>query len=647
MIEVDFNDIQEAKARLKAEKERTIYFCDYIKLKKQLEQIEYEMMNNYTYSKEQLFYNLHITSKPPIPFFQLFCCECGVGKTYVVVTKAIDFLEKYSSNVYEEFNRGMLFVMQNIDTLNFYKERLKYLLNNVYADYIDSSMRDGEINYKLQTYPIIFITHQKYKALAEDEEERKKFSNHRKLLIIDEFINLCDVVYLDKVRLEKIRADLRYDSIQEKFDNTVVELIDYFKFLQNNGKDKDSKLYIFNAKTNMKKIQQQIDKIKKDVKDTFSKEEKAEFYNANNKKSVFNVLDELLEYYNGTCILEKGKLYTPKRNLKYWFLEKNIMLDASARLNYVYKLNNKVFKDMLEKDFQVLDHQNWTVELIEINTTSTTKNNYKNFYTICSEILHKLHKNQTLVVTQKKECLDEKGEKIDEYFYTTYLNYFQNMLGDNSYQNLQNVLVAHTFNLSEKQYILEYLYYSEKKLNSDEDIKVKTYNRRRHFENKEIEKYKIGRIANEFYQAIKRVNRDMSKETRVVIITKDVEAVKEVCKMLKNCKLINSTDNYKIEYNEDKTETSKINNDKDIRAIKIFKSILENNRDEIPTNIKDNLKYEDNIIILKKKDLRTELGIEYKENLRREVLNKANVKQFIKENNINTNGQTIIFKSKN
>ena len=34
---------------------------------------------------------------------------------------------------------------------------------------------------------------------------------------------------------------------------------------------------------------------------------------------------------------------------------------------------------------------------------------------------------------------------------------------------------------------------------------------------------------------------------------------------------------------------------------------------------KDNLKYEDNIIILKKKDLRTELGIEYKENLRREV----------------------------
>ena len=87
--------------------------------------------------------------------------------------------------------------------------------------------------------------------------------------------------------------------------------------------------------------------------------------------------------------------------------------------------------------------------------------------------------------------------------------------------------------------------------------------------------------------------------------------------------------------------------------MRFMSSMVKLNPDKIvyvscnPITLKDNLKYEDNIIILKKKDLRTELGIEYKENLRREVLNKANVKQFIKENNINPNGQTIIFKSKN
>lgn len=646
MIEVDFNDIQEAKARLKAEKKRTICFCDYIKLKKQLEQIEDEMINNYTYYTEKLLYRYNIISKPPIPNFKLFSCECGVGKTYIVMSKVIEFLEKYSSNVYDEFNKGMLFVMQNIETLDFYKKRLRYLLNNVYADYIDSSMEDVEINYKLQTYPIIFITHQKYKALAENEKERKRFSNNRKLLIIDEFINLCDIVYLDKVRLEKIRADLKYYSIQEKFDNCVIELREYFKFLQTNGKDKDSKLHIFNAQTKKEKIQKQIDEIKQEIKNTFTQEEKTEFYNANNKKSIFNILDEIIEYYNGTCILEKGKLYTPKRNVKYWYLEKNIMLDASAHLNYIYKLKKKMFKDMLEKNFQVLDHKNWTVELIEINTTTTSKNSYSNFNAVILQILNKMSRGKTLVITQKKDCFNKDGVRINTIYDNVYVNYFQNILGNNLYEDCQNVIIAHTFNLTEKQYILEFLYYSEKKLNSDEDIKVKTYNRRRHFENKEIEKYKTRRIANEFYQAIKRVNRDMSKETRAVIITKDVEAVKLVCNMLKNCKFINSTDDYKIEYNKDEIETSKSNNNNDIKAIQIFKSILENNQDEIPTAIKDNLKYEDNKIILKKKDLRTALEIEYKANLRREVLNKANVKQFIKENDVNVDGQTIIFKCK-
>ena len=54
--------------------------------------------------------------------------------------------------------------------------------------------------------------------------------------------------------------------------------------------------------------------------------------------------------------------------------------------------------------------------------------------------------------------LNKDLEKIDKYFYTQFLDYFQNMLGDNSYQNLKNVLIAYTFNISEKQYILEYLF---------------------------------------------------------------------------------------------------------------------------------------------------------------------------------------------
>lgn len=662
MKEVSINDIEEAKARIKAEKERKIRFCDYLKLKKQLEQIEYEMTHNYKYSFEKSLYQLHITSKPPFPYFQLYSCECGVGKTYTIINKILNFLEEYC--IYDENsyykdengnikgfinnkNKGMLFVMQNIKTLDVYKMRLYYLLNeNIYAEVIDSSMKDEEINFKLQTYPIIFITHQMYKALAENEIKRKRFSKNRILLIIDEFVNMCDIVSIDKVRLEKLRADIKYIDIQEKFDKVVIELKKYFQNLQTNGEDRDKKLHIFNTKTKYKQILNQVKEIKKEISDTFTDKEKSSFYKEHNK-SIYNAIDDVVEFFRGTCILEKGVLYTPKRKNDYWFLEKNLILDASARINNVYKLRKKQFQDMLEKNFQVLDHKNWTIELIEVNTKASSKNNYDNFFKICNQKLKELGKEVTLVVTQKSECVDSNGNRLIDYFDTPFLNYFQNMLGDNNYKHLQNVLIAHTFNLSEKQYILEYLYYSNKNFNSDEDIKVVLLNEKRTFTNKSIEKYKIGRIANEFYQAVKRVNRDMNKETRVVILTKEVEAVKLVCKMLKNCKIIDTTNNYKIKYKNIEYENNSLGyKDYDIKAIKIFQDILNNDMKELSNIIKENLKYENDKIILSKKVLRNELGIEYAPNLKRDVFNKSNVKRFIKENEIIVETKRIIFKCK-
>ncbi len=664
MIEVSINDIEEAKARIKAGEERKIRFCDYIKLKKQLEQIEYEITHNYRYSSEEALYQLNISSKPPIPYFQLYSCECGVGKTYVVVNKILNFLEEYCINdeisyykdengnvkgIINNKNKGMLFVMQNISTLNVYKTYLYYLLNeNIYAEVIDSSMKDDVINFKLQTYPIIFITHQMYKSLAENEVKRKQFSKNRILLIIDEFVNMCDIVSIDKVRLEKLRADIKYIDIQEKFDKLVMELKNYFQNLQTNGKDRDKHLHIFNAKTKYKQILNQVKEIKKEISNTFTDIEKSSFYKEHNK-SIYNAIDDVTEFFRGTCILEKGVLYTPKRRNDYWFLEKNLVLDASARINNVYKLRKKLFQDMLEDNFQVLDHKNWTIELIQVNTKASSKSNYDNFFKICNQKLKELGKEVTLVVTQKSECVDSNGNVLIDYFDTPFLNYFQNMLGDNNYKHLQNVLIAHTFNISEKQYILEYLYYSNKKFNSDDDIKVILLNERRTFVNKNIEKYKIGRIANEFYQAVKRVNRDMDKATRIVILTKEVEAVKIVCKMLKNSKIIDTTTNYKIKYKKFEDENKNISfsyKDYDIKAIQIFQNILTNNMKELTNIIKDNLKYENNKIILSKKALRTELQIEYAPNLKRDVFNKSNVKRFIKENEIIVETKRIIFKCK-
>ena len=96
------------------------------------------------------------------------------------------------------------------------------------------------------------------------------------------------------------------------------------------------------------------------------------------------------------------------------------------------------------------------------------------------------------------------------------------------------MLIVDTFNISEKDYILEYLYYSNETLKDDEDIKVLTKDNHRYFTNKEIEEYKNRRIANEFYQAFKRINRKLNYTSRIVIITIHTEAVMFACDMLEN-----------------------------------------------------------------------------------------------------------------
>lgn len=630
MDSVDFGLIERAKEKIKTMQNEDIKFCDYIKLKKQLKQIEESMVSGYFSCNISL-------DKQPFKF-DLFNCECSTGKTFSVVTKAILFLEQWSIDIYEP--KGMLFVMQNIAPCKYYAKMINedLLENNIVAETIDSDMEDVEIENKLNRYPIIFITHEKYKVLAQDEEQRNDFSKDRILLVIDEFINMSQKIWIDDTEYEKLIVVLKNDKIRREFRNATKELKDYFLYLEKNGQNRDKKLHIKNFKTDYTYMSTEIEKIKQYVKDNLDEQDLTDFYNANNKRSIYNVLDEVKEFFGGSCILESGKLYTVKRNLQLWGLSKNIILDGSGTLNYAYHLQRDKINFKLDEDYRVLDHKNFTIKHIKINSTKTSKERYFNYYSLCFKILRELGINNTLVVCAKYEHQDKKGNEITDYFDVPFINHWQNFLGSNKYGDLKNMLIVDTFNMSEKDYILEYLYYSNATFTDDEDIKVYTLDRHRHFANEEIEFYKNRRIANEFYQAFKRINRKLLYSSRIVIITQHTEAVLLACSMLDNCTYEDITGQYKDEIKYSK-EISNLGNTKDydIKAVEILKSILNNENTNISFQIKDNKK------ILKKQTLRNWLGIKSASNFKREVLSKTNVQDFLDENNIQlTNNAFII-----
>lgn len=634
MDSVDYYLIQNAKEKIKIMQNEDIKFCDYIKLKKQLEKIEKAMVSDY--------FSCNISLKKEPYKFDLFNCECSTGKTFSVVTKVVLFLEKWAIDIYNP--KGMLFVMQNIAPCKYYANKINKELfdNNIIAETVDSDMDDVEIKNKLNRYPVIFLTHEKYKVLAQDEEERKQFSKDRILLVIDEFINMSKKIWIDNIEYEKLIVVFKDDEIKEKFRNATKELKDYFVYLEKNGQDRDKELHIKNFKTDYSYIFTEIEKIKQYIKDNFDDQDLIDFYNANKKRSIYNVLDEVKEFFGGTSILESGKLYTVKRNLQLWGLSKNIILDGSGTLNYAYYIQRNKINFRLEKDYKVLDHKNFTVEHIKINSTKTSKNRYSNYYNLCYKILCELGIDKTLVVCRKEEHQDKNGNEITKYFDVPFINHWQNFLGSNVYGDLKNMLIVDTFNMSEKDYILEYLYYSNETLKDDEDIKVLTKDNHRYFTNKEIEEYKNRRIANEFYQAFKRINRKLNYTSRIVIITIHTEAVMLACDMLKNCEYKDITDKYKemLEYKEEYKQSTK-NSDRIIKAKEILSDIINNN-----FQYKDIVRIENNNKIIPKQRLRNLLGIESAPNFRRDVLSKKDFKNFLDENSIEDKGQNLIIHTK-
>ena len=634
MDSVDYYLIQNAKEKIKIMQNEDIKFCDYIKLKKQLEKIEKAMVSDY--------FSCNISLKKEPYKFDLFNCECSTGKTFSVVTKVVLFLEKWAIDIYNP--KGMLFVMQNIAPCKYYANKINKELfdNNIIAETVDSDMDDVEIKNKLNRYPVIFLTHEKYKVLAQDEEERKQFSKDRILLVIDEFINMSKKIWIDNIEYEKLIVVFKDDEIKEKFRNATKELKDYFVYLEKNGQDRDKELHIKNFKTDYSYIFTEIEKIKQYIKGNFDDQDLIDFYNANKKRSIYNVLDEVKEFFGGTSILESGKLYTVKRNLQLWGLSKNIILDGSGTLNYAYYLQRNKINFRLEKDYKVLDHKNFTVEHIKINSTKTSKNRYSNYYNLCYKILCELGIDKTLVVCRKEEHQDKNGNEITKYFDVPFINHWQNFLGSNVYGDLKNMLIVDTFNMSEKDYILEYLYYSNETLKDDEDIKVLTKDNHRYFTNKEIEEYKNRRIANEFYQAFKRINRKLNYTSRIVIITIHTGAVMLACDMLKNCEYKDITDKYKemLEYKEEYKQSTK-NSDRIIKAKEILSDIINNN-----FQYKDIVRIENNNKIIPKQRLRNLLGIESAPNFRRDVLSKKDFKNFLDENSIEDKGQNLIIHTK-
>ena len=305
----------------------------------------------------------------------------------------------------------------------------------------------------------------------------------------------------------------------------------------------------------------------------------------------------------------------------------------------------------------VLDYKDWNIIRINENSTISGKENYTNYYKIVCEIADDLGRNETLII----DNMDSANT-----FYKGYkATYFANLRSNNDYKTMKNVIIACTPYLPDREVVLEYLYFSNKTF-SEENVnlfgnEVINWYGGKHgqiyeLDNADFERYRKQLVASEIYQAIKRVNRNMSQKSTVVIITKDNEVFDMLVKMMPNSNIIEKSkynaENYRFKKKKKKRpfESEKEGEKKEEtyaeKTIALFKNIL---KGIIPEEIKTKNKkgiVEKNKY--KKKAIGKYIGIDYsKKNASsifcNKVLNKISVIDFMSTNKIVAKGQYIYF----
>ncbi len=329
------------------------------------------------------------------------------------------------------------------------------------------------------------------------------------------------------------------------------------------------------------------------------------------------------------CLYSDKKLYTTDKRYEYWFLDNNIMLDASGELQSAYSLNQDEF--VLQHCEKVLDHNKWKIINIPVNTTSACKEKILNFYDIVNEKIKKY--GDDILIIGKKDEMDMISAPDENK------GYFGNVTGSNKWYDKRNVAIIQTHNLSDVDYILKYLHYAKKKIDSEFTLSAKCNGRKERksysFNDNRLEEIRVKWIASEIYQAIKRVNRNMRYDTDALIFINNEQVIELLKNHMKNAHV------EILQYDEDEFvfETSKQDEylqelKKDSYASKFVEFLAEAQNGLHSELVDDNRR-------ISKIKVREYLGIKTSGNFSNKVLNKSEVIRYCEARKINITGQYI------
>lgn len=471
-----------------------------------------------------------ITMKDYIPSkFQIFAWEAGLGKSKYSTEYVADAIEEaiIEGKPIPTFIIVKKFVRDVEQTTTKLKE---YSFLNGEEGVIGLTSETWQEKYAgnlrlLEDAMIVVMTHQRYIDICKSEPPT--YFKNKQTLIIDEKVQFPTYDF-SKNKYDKIRSQFPY-SIQKEFDKINESLL--LKLEEHDSKGTNQ---IRIDKLDFETIQ--INAFKDLlVKKKFSL-----------SKDVSDYLEHLNYFYNQTLLYNNKKFNTINRNYKFRMLENNIILDASAVVDSIYDSQ----KFIMVEERRILDYSKSKL-LIENTNSSKSSMNNEYFMKDIARFAPFITGNQRkcLFITHKskakelKKELELKGLKVhiapdkalkEERYELNIedvdaaINWFGNIVGQNEYSEFDMCCIVGTFNLPYPVYILQYVLYNDFEGFENWDLEIK----RGKFIEPKLEEIRQGTLAAEFYQALKRIQRNDTPNGIFSILIKDEDIYNKVTEQL-------------------------------------------------------------------------------------------------------------------
>jgi len=379
---------------------------------------------------------------------------------------------------------------------------------------------------ELKEIRVIVISHARYMLLCLQDEHRLVFSEGRHTLVMDEKLQFPSFTfsaqtYKDVQTFIPPELDSDYIRISTPF----LKMIKQQKHLHD-----PNKCSIVSEKIEVDRLEEFQEKIM------------ANSNSIRNREMINSYLDTLkIISSSDSLVYHAQRIATFDKRQQMWGLKNNIILDASADLDYTYRISSLI---KLHKYKEIVKHNKSIIHRVNFNAGKQSIHNNKTEYfaKLCSLIAQNKEENDKILIVclkvHKQLLIDEFiargitsiGVGNDYNNEEIAINWFGNLVGKNLYKDFNKCWIVGTPNIPLEAHVVDYFRYK------GSDVLFKKGNtieiQKGRFKNTELKSLQVSHLVSEIYQSLKRIQRNVLPNAEYYIVNSDEAVYEKVVKKM-------------------------------------------------------------------------------------------------------------------